>query len=206
VNQWARRKPYDGSDVECIVTGASYTGAFCTHALTSRSTSTILGAMSTLRWFVAHTKPRREKKVVEHCKRHGIAATLPCYSSVHKYRGKTVVFQKPLFPGYVFLELEPGHKDSVRQNDHVANLLEVFDQETFQRQLHDILLALQAKVGVRLAPAIGEGMRVRIKAGPLQGIEGSVEQRYGMTTVLLRLDFINQAAAVKLDADLLEPI
>ena len=67
-------------------------------------------------------------------------------------------------------------------------------------------MALEAKVGVRLAPAIGEGTRVRIKGGPLQGIEGWVEQRYGMTTVLLRLDFINQAAAVKIDADLLDPI
>ena len=162
--------------------------------------------MSELRWFVAHTKPRREKKLVEHCRRQQIAATLPCYSSPHKYRGKTVVFQKPLFPGYVFLQLEPGKKDSVLQSDHVANLLEVFDQQTFQRQLQDILLALESKVGVRLAPAIGEGMRVRIKAGPLQGIEGWVEQRYGMTTVLLRLDFINQAAAVKIDADSLELI
>lgn len=48
-------------------------------------------------------------------------------------------------------------------------------------------------------------MRVRIKAGPLQGLEGWVEKRYGMTTVLLRLDFINQAAAVKIDADMLTP-
>lgn len=143
---------------------------------------------------------------MEHCQRQHIATTLPCYSSAHKYRGKTVVFQKPLFPGYVFLRLELEQKDSVRQNDHVANLLEVFDQQTFEQQLHDILMALEAKVGVRLAPAIGEGMRVRIKAGPLQGIEGWVEHRYGMTTVLLRLDFINQAAAVKIDADSLEPI
>jgi transcription antitermination factor NusG len=162
--------------------------------------------MSELHWFVAHTRPRREKKLVEHCQRQHIATTLPCYSSAHKYRGKTVVFQKPLFPGYVFLRLELEQKDSVRQNDHVANLLEVFDQQTFEQQLHDILMALEAKVGVRLAPAIGEGMRVRIKAGPLQGIEGWVEHRYGMTTVLLRLDFINQAAAVKIDADSLEPI
>src|SRR5664279_1102677 len=162
--------------------------------------------MSELLWFVAHTKPRREKKVVEHCRRHQIATTLPCYSSAHKYRGKTVVFQKPLFPGYVFLELEPGKMASVRQSDHVANLLDVFDQQTLQRQLQDILLALEAKVGVRLAPAIGEGMRVKIKTGPLQGIEGWVEKRSGMTTVLLRLDFINQAAAVKIDADSLEPI
>jgi transcription antitermination factor NusG len=162
--------------------------------------------MSELRWFVAHTRPRREKKLAEHCQRKGIAATLPCYSAAHKYRGKTVVFQKPLFPGYVFLQLESGQKDFVRQNDHVANLLDVFDQQTFQQQLKDILLALEAKVGVRLAPAIGEGTRVRIKTGPLQGIEGWVEQRYGMTTVLLRLDFINQAAAVKIDADSLDPI
>jgi len=60
-------------------------------------------------------------------------------------------------------------------------------------------------LAVRLAPAIGEGMRVRIKSGPLRGVEGWVEHRYGRSTVLLRLDFISQAAAVKLDADLLEP-
>ena len=94
----------------------------------------------------------------------------------------------------------------MRQNDHIANLLEVFDQETFHQQLQDILLALQANVGVRLAPSIGQGMRVRIKSGPLQGIEGWVERRYGMATVLLRLDFINQAAAVRIDADSLDLI
>ena len=95
---------------------------------------------------------------------------------------------------------------AVRQNEHVANLLEVVDQETFRRQLQDILLALETDLGVRLAPAIGEGTRVRIKAGPLQDLVGWVEQRYGLSTVLLRLDFINQAAAVKLEADLLQPI
>jgi transcriptional antiterminator RfaH len=166
----------------------------------------MLTFMSELVWCVAHTKPRCEKKLVEFCQRQGVAATLPCYDSAHKYRGKTVVFRKPLFPGYVFLNLEPLKKDTVRQNDYVANLLDVFDQETFYKQLSDILRALEANVGVRLAPAIGEGMRVKIKSGPLQGIEGWVEQRYGMNTVLLRLSFINQAAAVKLEADLLELI
>lgn len=144
--------------------------------------------------------------MVEYANRNGLASTLPCYDSVHKYRGKTVVFRKPLFPGYVFLQLSPGQEATVRQSDHVANLLEVFDQATFQSQLEDILKALNANLGVRLAPAIGEGMRVRIKGGPLHGLEGWVEQRYGMTTVLLRLDFINQAAAVKLEADNLEVV
>jgi len=157
-------------------------------------------------WYVAHTRPRCEKKLADYCQREGFLVTLPCYRAVHKYRGKTVVFQKPLFPGYVFLQLASAQKDSVRQSDLVANLLDVFDQETFYQQLKDILVALEADLEVRLAPAIGEGMRVRIRAGPLQGIEGWVEQRYGMSTVLLRLDFINQAAAVKVAADMLDPI
>ena len=88
----------------------------------------------------------------------------------------------------------------------MANLLDVFDQETFYGQLKDILLALESNLDVRLAPSIGEGMRVKIKSGPLQGIEGLVEQRYGMSTVLLRLDFINQAAAVKVEANMLNLI
>jgi transcription antitermination factor NusG len=48
-------------------------------------------------------------------------------------------------------------------------------------------------------------MRVRIKSGPLRGVEGWVQKRHGRASVLLRLDFIGQAAAVKLDADQLEP-
>jgi transcription antitermination factor NusG len=155
-------------------------------------------------WFVAHVKPRREKKLVEYCGRQAISATLPCYDSAHKYRGKTVVFRKPLFPGYVFLQLKADQRPTIRQNEHVAKLLEVIDQETFQKQLDQILIALESKLGVRLAPAISQGMRVRIRSGPLQGIEGLVETRRGMSTVLLRLDFINQAAAVKIDAENLE--
>ena len=160
--------------------------------------------MSQLLWFVAHTRPRQEKKLKSHCERNGIAATLPCYKTRHKYRGKTVAFDKPLFPGYVFLQLQTDQKTSVRQNDHVANLLEVTDQETLARQLEEIIRALETDLEVRLAPSIGEGMRVRIKSGPLQGVEGWVEQRYGSSVVLLRLDFISQAAAVKLEADTLE--
>ncbi len=156
-------------------------------------------------WFVAHTKPRREKKFAETCSRNALSVTLPCYDSVKKYRGKTAIFRKPLFPGYVFLRLDPARREAAL-NDHLVRLLEVSDQEKFSSQLEDILLALEAGVGIRLAPAVEEGVRVRIKGGPLQGIEGYVERRSGMTTVILRLDFINQAAAVRVEADLLELI
>jgi len=159
-----------------------------------------------LRWFVAHTRPRCEKKVVQFCYRESFSSTLPCYNSVHRYRGKTVSFKKPLFPGYVFLQLTPEARQKVAQNQYVANLLAVTDQAAFERQLADVLFALETKLDVRLAPEIGSGRLIRVKSGPLRGFEGRVESRYGLSTVLLRIDFIGQAAAVKLEADELELI
>jgi transcription antitermination factor NusG len=151
-------------------------------------------------------RPRCEKKLLQYCQRESLDARLPCYRLAHRYRGKTVIFNKPLFPGYVFLQLAGEKRNLIIQSNHVANLLDVSDQELFIHQLGDILRALETDLEIRLAPTIGEGMRVKIKSGPLRGIEGWVEKRYGMTTVLIRLDFISQAAAVKLEANELELI
>jgi transcription antitermination factor NusG len=157
-----------------------------------------------LLWFVAHTRPRCEKKLVSYCERESVPTTLPCYRSVRKYRGKTAVFHKPLFPGYVFLRLLAHQRQKIYQSDYVANLLEVTDQALFQQQLDDILTALETNVEIQLEPQIQEGCRVQIKSGPLRGLEGWVQYRSGMMQVLLRLDFIGQAAAVKVDASDLE--
>jgi transcription antitermination factor NusG len=162
--------------------------------------------MEPLEWFVAYTRPRCEKKLAQYCQRNGFAWTLPCVRSVRKYRGKTLVFQKPLFPNYLFLRLLQPQRPKVFQNDYCVNLLEVHDQALFERQLNDILRALESELEVRLAPEIKAGCKVRIKSGPLRGVEGWVEKRTGVVTVLLRLDFISQAAAVKIDASELDLI
>ena len=163
-------------------------------------------AAAVVRWFVAHVRPRCEKKLAEFCEREQFEVCLPCYSSERKYLRKKVTFQKPLFPGYVFLRIADLHKTKVVQSDYVANLLKVEDQELFIRQLQDILRALETGLDIQLIPQIGIGCRVKIKSGPLEGMDGWVEKRHGFSVVLLRLDFIGQAAAVKLDASQLELI
>ncbi|MSU36184.1 MAG: hypothetical protein EXS36_14005 [Pedosphaera sp.] len=158
-------------------------------------------------WHVIHTRPRCEKKLAAYCERERIDHSLPLYRSVKRYRGKEVVFLKPLFPNYIFLRLsEPQQSVTLRRNKHVARILPVPEQPEFERQLSEILRALGSDVEVRLAPQIGVGMRVKIRSGALRGLDGWVEQRSGTVEVLLRLDFIGQAAAVKISADELEPI
>ena len=160
--------------------------------------------MEELPWFVAHTRPRCEKKLAEFCERNGFMVSMPCYRSVRKYDRKTVIFKKPLFPNYVFLRLEPGQRQKVYQSDYVANLLDVPDQALFSAQLSDILLSLETDLEIVRAPQIVAGARVKITSGPLRGLEGYVENRSGVTYVNLRLDFIGQCASVKVEASELE--
>ena len=160
--------------------------------------------MSDVFWYVAHTRPRCEKKLKDYAERAGLAVTLPLYRSVKKYPGKVVTFEKPLFPNYVFFRLEPHQRQAVFQSDYVANLLDVPDQAVFDRQLGDILRSLETDLEICLAPQITAGCRVKIKSGALRGLEGWVEHRSGLVQVQLRLDFIGQAAAVKIEATELE--
>ena len=86
-----------------------------------------------------------KKSIVEHGKIYNFSTTLPTYSSTKKYRGKVVTFHKPLFPGYVFLQLNRQTREAAVQSNYVANMLVVHDQEEFIEQLNDILFALDQK-------------------------------------------------------------
>lgn len=152
------------------------------------------------KWFVAHTKPRCEKKLQARVQEEGLDCRLPTYVSVRKYRGKEVTFHKPLFPGYLFIWMPGKKRRCVLQSDYVANLLEPPNQTEFEAQLKDILLAMESMETIQLVPNIGPGTQVLIRRGPLEGIEAWVEDREGPCDVLLRLDFIGQAAAVSVPA------
>ncbi len=153
-----------------------------------------------LRWWVAHTRPRCEKKLSRHCTQHALVHELVCYRSVKRYRGKTLTFHKPLFPGYLFVHATPAARRLLWESHCLVHLLEVDDEPLFLRQLAAIVAAMEMGYEIQLSPIISEGAMVRIKRGPLKGIEGWVETRQGPTTVLLRLDFISKAAAIKMDA------
>lgn len=155
-------------------------------------------------WFVAHTRPRCEKKLQEFCERAGFEVSLPVVRSVKTYQSKKVAFTKPLFPGYVFIKLRPFERQSVYQSDHVANLLGVVDQAEFEAQLRAILEALETDLEICALPHIAQGKKVRITSGPLRGMEGVVHERQGVFMVVLRLDFISQSAGVRVNAAELE--
>ena len=150
-------------------------------------------------WHAAYTRPRCEKVVASYCERQRLSVTLPCLQSVKRYPRKTVTFRIPLFPGYVFFQCEASLVFKVEQNEHVVKVLRIMDQITFERQLNEILCALESDYLVVRGNQVHIGGEARIKTGPLAGMLGKVAKVSNRAAVVLNLDFIGTGVAVVVD-------
>jgi transcription antitermination factor NusG len=88
----------------------------------------------------------------------------------------------------------------------VSRVISVADSQRLVfdlRQLHQLIAAdAPLTVEARLEP----GDRVRVRQGPLLGLEGTVLVRRNRTRLLIAVDFLQQGASVEIDDFLLEPL
>ena len=114
----------------------------------------------------------------------------------------------PLFPGYVFVQLALCDKLRVLQVPSVVHLV------GFGGQPHPLpaeeIEALRAGIsnGLRIEPHpyLTVGCRVRLKQGPLQGVEGVLVRRKNIHRVVLSISLISSSASVEVDSTDVERI
>lgn len=160
------------------------------------------------RWYAAYTSANHEKRVAEQLEARAVEHFLPAYSSVRRWKDRRVTLQLPLFPGYVFVRMELRNRLQVLQIPGVARLVGFGGMPTPLPQ--DEMDALRAGLagGLRAEPHpyLNVGRRVRVKQGPLAGLEGILLRWKGNWRVVLSLDLIQRSVAVDVDASALEPV
>jgi transcription antitermination factor NusG len=159
-------------------------------------------------WFAVYTSPRHEKKVREHLGLRRVECFLPLFRSIHRWKnGCKAQVELPLFPGYLFVNIPrservrvldaPGVLSFVGPKGEPAELPDV-EIETLRSGLH--LQKFEPHHGIAI------GQRVRIHAGPLQGLEGVLVRNANGLRVVITVDLIQQSVAVELEANAVEPV
>ena len=156
-------------------------------------------------WLVVHARPRAEKKIALFCRTRSLPSYLPLRDKTHNYGGRKRTFSTPLFTGYVFCCADPAGKSLLRQNQHAANVLEVYDQAGLLAQLRQVRQALTVGQIVEVLPYLEAGHRVRVTAGPLKGLEGVVLRAKGKTRIVVNVDMIQQSVVTEVNGDDLAP-
>ncbi|MGF1678157.1 MAG: transcription termination/antitermination protein NusG [Candidatus Methylacidiphilales bacterium] len=154
-----------------------------------------------LRWWVLHSRPRCEKKIDTALNGKVDSVYLPCRPSRRHYPGKSVTFQIPLFPGYLFARFCERDRITLFQNAPLASIIWISDQERFHSQLEALRQVLDSAKEANLCPFIEIGSRIRISSGRFKGIEGIVRRRAGRSRLIVSIDILQQSVEVELAAD-----
>lgn len=159
------------------------------------------------RWYAAYTTANHEKRVTAQLQERSMEHFLPVYESVRRWKDRKVKLQLPLFPGYVFVRMTLRDRLRVVQLPGVVRLVG-FDGKPSALPDEDVE-ALQASLhnGARAEPHpyLTTGRRVRVKSGPLMGLEGVLVKRKKRARFVVSLQLIQRAMALEVEEAELEP-
>ncbi len=157
-------------------------------------------------WFVCHTRPRCEKKLAAVLTAERIEHYLPLILSVRRYHDGTKRFTKPLFPGYVFAQVDPELKPRIYQQDNVARAIPVEDVPRFLVQMEDVKRIVASGLELSVMPLLRRGRRVKILGGALHGLEGLVDNPADPQGIVVSVDVLQRGLHVRVPAEQLDPL
>lgn len=157
-------------------------------------------------WWAVYTKARQEKAVARQLLQKRVAFYLPLVPKDHLFRGRKVRSFTPLFNGYVFLFGTESARVSTLATNRVSRILPVEDQQQLRADLTQIQRLIASDAPLTVERRLTPGQAVRIKSGPLSGLEGSVLSRRAQTRLLVTVSMLQQGVSVEIDDFLLEPI
>jgi transcription antitermination factor NusG len=152
-------------------------------------------------WYAAYTNANHEKRVTQQLERRSVEHFLPLYESARRWKDRRVLLQMPLFPGYVFVKLALCDRLQLLQIPGVVQLVSFNGHPTPlpQEDIEAIRNCLDRGHQIEPHPYLTVGRRVRIRSGPLQGLEGTILRRKNKTRFVFSFELIMRSVAVEID-------
>jgi transcriptional antiterminator RfaH len=168
-----------------------------------------------LRWYLVQCKPNAAQIAIHNLENQSFGTFLPLQETT-KRKGK--IFQRqirPLFPGYLFVELNPdqgpwrrvnntrgvarlvrlGAEPSVVPNSIVKALMIRCDEQSILRQ-----------TGQPHSNQLDVGNQAQVMQGPLSGFVATVIDIEPSNRINILIEIMGQTTKVAIDADALQPV
>jgi len=160
-------------------------------------------------WYAVLSRSRHEKMVAARLKEKGVDVFLPLVHKTRRTRGRRVGVSLPLFPCYLFVCCHEHQLIDVGWTPGVIRTLGPGDG-TYTPvpgdQIAKIRTALESDLRLDLHPYLDKGQRVRVKYGPLAGLEGILVDRERHHRLVIGVDLISRSASLVISVDDVEPI
>ncbi len=159
-------------------------------------------------WYAAYTNARHEKRVTEYLSGRLVECYLPSYRSVRRWQDRRKEIELPLFPGYVFVKIAYRSRMQVLTAPGVVQIVS-FDGKPAaiqESEIEALRQGLSRTSRFEPHPYLKVGRRVRVRSGPLSGMEGILLRRKDGFRLVLSIELITRSVATEVDEADVEPV
>lgn len=159
-------------------------------------------------WYAIYTRHQHEKMVAQILTSKGFDTFLPLYSAIHNWKDRTKALSLPLFPCYVFLKGGIERRLQIVTTPGIYGLVSSAGQPAAipDVEIEAIRRVVESGTRVEAHPYLKCGNRVRVKCGPLSGIEGILVRKKNISRLVLSVEILGTAAAIEVAAFQVEAV
>lgn len=160
-------------------------------------------------WYLLHCKAKQEERARLNIENQGYLTCLLLIKRHKTLRGKRVERIEPLFPNYIFIQLDSttANFNAIRSTRGVNGFVRFGGMPTtVPTGVMDSLLELEHTSAQQLtAPLVlSAGQNVRITEGPFAGLQAIYDMPKGEERCLVFLNMLGQQQRIELDEILLQ--
>lgn len=159
-------------------------------------------------WYALHTRHRHEKVVAQALSTKGFSVFLPLYTAVRCWRDQTRKLCLPLFPCYVFLRWGLERRLEIVTTPAVHGFVEFAGRPAVipEAEIDGVRRMVESSLRVEPHPLLKSGYWVRIKYGPLAGIEGILVRKKNLFRLVLTVEMLGRSVAVEVESSMVERV
>jgi transcription antitermination factor NusG len=160
-----------------------------------------------LSWYAVYTCARHEKRVKQQLDLRQIRCALPLYRAVHRWKDRRKELDLPLFPSYIFVNLSLANRVRVLEIPGVVSFVCSQGKPLVlpRQELGPFLADHVAGRGIEPHPFVQVGRQVRLRSGPLTGLEGTLLRWKEGLRLVVSIDMLMRSVAVEVSAEDVEP-
>jgi len=158
------------------------------------------------RWYALHTMSNCEAKVASYLRAFDVEAFLPDYPTRRQWNDRVKTIRLPLFPGYLFgrwqkkLNYEALGAPGLAQIVAVAGVPVPIPEE----EIDSVRRLVDSGLTVCGCPLLKTGQRVRMRSGPLKGLEGRLERIKNQFRLVVSVQLLSRSIATEVDVEAIE--
>lgn len=159
-------------------------------------------------WFALCVRSNFEKRAGDLLKERGFQQFSATYRCKTRWSDRVKWVDRPLFPGYLFCRFDPQNWLPVLQTPGVARAVSFAGKPipVEEQEIACLQRLLSSAVPLFPRPFLHTGQKVRIKYGPLAGLEGILEEFEKNYRIVVSVSLLQRSVSAEIDADWVETV